>query len=134
MPIILHDHFHIVVLDNIAQEYRHYSSCQSEEYDEDAAEMRKLFDNCIEMELGEAATSSYALIHDRSTPRQKRGSLDCSVYVMRFIEQLLADEKLRVPQTDVPYLRLKYAARILLDGRAAGVGDKGETSSRVNPV
>ncbi|WP_375646855.1 hypothetical protein [Bartonella sp. TT29SHDZB] len=39
MPIILHDHFHIVVLDNIKQEYMHYSSLQSDEYDKDTLDI-----------------------------------------------------------------------------------------------
>ncbi|WP_375645357.1 hypothetical protein, partial [Bartonella sp. CL5QHWL] len=39
MPIILNGHFHVVVLDNIKQEYKHYSYCQSDEYDKDALDM-----------------------------------------------------------------------------------------------
>uniref|UniRef100_UPI0035D04FAD hypothetical protein n=1 Tax=Bartonella sp. MR168JLCBS TaxID=3243556 RepID=UPI0035D04FAD len=55
--------------------------------------------------------------------------IDCSVYLMRFMEQLLDGEKLRVAEKEVGYLRLKYAARILLDGSAAGVSGKGGPST-----
>ncbi len=83
----------------------------------------------MDRSLGEAVTASYPLVHDRDAPRQRSGSIDCSVYLMRFMEQLLDGEKLRVPEKDVPYLRLKYAARILLDGSATGVNGKGGPSS-----
>ena len=39
LPIIMNGHFHLVVLDNNKQEYRHYTSADSEEYDRDAADM-----------------------------------------------------------------------------------------------
>ena len=80
------------------------------------------------MEFGDTVTIKYPLVHDTETPRQKKESVDCAVYVMRFIEQLLWGEKLRLPQTDVPYLRLKYVSRILKEGRAAGVHEKGGSS------
>lgn len=51
------------------------------------------------------------------------------MYVMRFIEQLFDDEKLRLPQTNVPYLRLKYVACILMEGSTAGISEKGNTST-----
>ena len=81
------------------------------------------------MEFGESATLSYPLIEDEDTPRQKADTVDCAVYVMRYIEQILDNQKLRIPHTDVPYLRLKYVATILKEGSAAGIFEKGDTST-----
>ena len=39
LPIILNGHFYVVFLDNNKQEYRHYTSCVSEEYVKDATDM-----------------------------------------------------------------------------------------------
>jgi len=43
-------------------------------------------------------------------------SLDYSVYLMRFMEQVLNDEELYLSQSDVPHVRLEYVARIVEDG------------------
>ncbi|XP_039135787.1 uncharacterized protein LOC120273222 [Dioscorea cayenensis subsp. rotundata] len=125
--IIMNGHFHVVVLDNEMQEYMHHTSVVSKEYDRDAGEMRRLFDRCVDMDLDESTTANYPIVHDTNTPRQKRRSVDCAVYIIRFIEQLLDGEKLRVPQADVPYLRLKYVTGILKEGSAAGITDKGDS-------
>lgn len=82
--IILNGHFHLV-LDNDKQEYQYYSSCQSLQYDKDVIAMvisygnpligplfsrkKELFDKGMEIELGEKATSTYPLIHDRDCLR-----------------------------------------------------------------
>ena len=39
MPIIANGHYHLLVYDKSEQNYRHYSSLQSEEYDRDVVEM-----------------------------------------------------------------------------------------------
>ena len=83
------------------------------------------------MEFGDSATLSYPLVRDDATPKQKRETVDCVVYVMRFIEQLLNGEKLRLPHADVPFWRLKYVTRILKEGCAAGIIEKGDSSAVV---
>lgn len=75
------------------------------------------------------ATTVYPLNLDRDYPMQKENIIDFNVYVMRFIKQILHGEKLRLPQNDVPYLRLKYIAHILTDSIAHS-GDKPETSMK----
>ncbi len=88
-----------------------------------------MFDYFVTMEFGQSLTLYYPLIHDNRTPRPRRGTVDCAVYVMRFVELILVGEKLRVPQKYVPYFRLKYVARILVEGRRSGLIEKGESST-----
>lgn len=75
--------------------------------------------------LERQARKSTPLNHERNYLLQKVGSVDCLVYVMCFIEQILDAKKLCLPQTDVPHMRLHSAARILMDG----ISQRGWTSN-----
>lgn len=145
LPIILNGHFHLIVLDK-RKEYIHYSSSVSLTYDKDAVGMvnnvfvydytiifistwpnqymfywqRELFDGCLVIELWEIATEKYPLIHECNCRRQKKGSIDCPIYVMPFIELILNGKKLCLPQNDVLHMRLHFTACILMAGIARG--------------
>lgn len=63
----------------------------------------------------EEPMSSYSLTHVRNWSQQKDG-VSRSIYLMRFMEQILNREELYLHVTDVPFLRLQYMERILVDG------------------
>lgn len=73
----------------------------------------------------------YPFIHEHNCSRQKLGSVDCLVYVMSFIEQILQGEKLHFLWTDVIHMRLHFTASIFMDGitRGGRTFDEGKKSS-----
>lgn len=75
-----------------------------------------LFDNFLKLKFSVTNTNSCSLVHACDCPLQKVGSFDYSIYVMRFMEQILQGEKLHLLVSDKPFLRLEYATRILEDG------------------
>lgn len=152
MPIILNGHFHVHVLDNEKQEYRHYSSWQSDEYNKNAI-------NMVSYMLNKAHTSYFVSDNcnfnltvetiwyirrdgvwwdkdDLVSPDSWQG---CSTTKMRkYRLRSVCDVvywvntwrwKATATHTDIPYLRLKYATRILKEGSPAGICDKADTTS-----
>ena len=75
-----------------------------------------LFEMCLEIETRQNLLKDLPLEHEHSRPQQESGTIDCPIFIVCYMEQILREEELNITQTDVSYLWLHYITRILVGG------------------